>query len=185
MTPRTVTREGRKGRTEERYDANEGRGTMTNELWTDEQRQRLETAVSDAVGKRGALIGVLQQAQDIFGYLSRETMNFIAEGLGIAPSEVFGVATFYAQFSFEPRGRHTLLSCQGTACHVRGGDKILGEILRELDVQEGSTTDDGRFTVESVYCIGCCSLAPAIIIDDKVHAKLTAKKTKELLAEYS
>jgi NADH-quinone oxidoreductase subunit E len=143
-------------------------------VWTKEKKAALDSVIASYRGERGLLITVLQKAQDIFGYLPKSVMEYIGESLRI----------FYAQFSFQPRGRHTLLSCQGTACHVRGGDKILKEVLRDLKIEAGDTTEDRRFTVESVYCIGCCSLAPAVIIDDEVHAKLTPKKTKDLLNIY-
>lgn len=152
--------------------------------WTNENKAALDAVIVANRGERGVLITVLQQAQEILGYLPREAMEYVAHELRISMSEVFGVATFYAQFSFKPRGRHTVLSCQGTACHVRGGDKILKEVLRDLKIEAGDTTEDRRFTVESVYCIGCCSLAPAVIIDDEVHAKLTPKTTKDLLNRY-
>jgi NADH-quinone oxidoreductase subunit E len=153
-------------------------------VWTKEKKAALDSVIASYRGERGLLITVLQKAQDIFGYLPKSVMEYIGESLRISASEIYGVATFYAQFSFQPRGRHTLLSCQGTACHVRGGDKILKEVLRDLKIGAGDTTEDRRFTVESVYCIGCCSLAPAAIIDDEVHAKLTPKKTKDLLNSY-
>jgi NADH-quinone oxidoreductase subunit E len=153
-------------------------------VWTKEKKAALDSVIASYRGERGLLITVLQKAQDIFGYLPKSVMEYIGESLRISASEIYGVATFYAQFSFQPRGRHTLLSCQGTACHVRGGDKILKEVLRDLKIEAGDTTEDRRFTVESVYCIGCCSLAPAVIIDDEVHAKLTPKKTKDLLNIY-
>jgi NADH-quinone oxidoreductase subunit E len=152
--------------------------------WNEKQRAELDALLDQYRGERGALITVLQKAQGIVGYLPRAVMEHVADQLGIPAAEVFGVATFSAQFSFKPRGRHTLLSCQGTACHVRGGDKVLKEVLRELKIESGDTTEDGRFTVESVYCIGCCSLAPAAIINDEVHAKLTPKSTKKLLRKY-
>ncbi len=152
--------------------------------WNEKQRTELDAVLDHYRGERGALITVLQKAQEIFGYLPEAVMVEVGRQLGIATAEIFGVATFYAQFSFKPRGRHTLLSCQGTACHVRGGDKVLREVLKELKIDAGDTTEDGRFTVESVYCIGCCSLAPAVIINDEVHAKLTPKTTRKLLKKY-
>jgi len=149
-----------------------------------EQMAALDVVIEELRSERGAVMAVLQRAQEIFGYLPEEVMKHVAKGLRLPTSKVFGVATFYAQFSFQPRGRHTVLACQGTACHVRGGDKIFKEMLRDLDVEAGGTTEDGRFTVEDVYCIGCCSLAPAIVIDEEVHGQLTPKKTKEILETY-
>lgn len=149
-----------------------------------DQWKALYAAIQDFKAQPGPLIPVLQRAQEIFGYLPVEVMERISRELGIPPVRVYGVATFYAQFSFKPRGKHTILSCQGTACHVRGGARILEEMKRELKVEEGDTTEDGRFTLEKVYCIGCCSLAPAIIIDDTAYGKLTPEKVKEILRGY-
>ncbi len=158
---------------------------MAEETVTMEQRRdALEEAIATFRDQPGPLIPVLQKAQEIFGYLPLEVMKQIAESLRIPPVRVFGVATFYAQFSFKPRGKHTILSCQGTACHVRGGAKVLDEMSRELGVKEGDTTEDRRFTLEKVYCIGCCSLAPAMIIDETAFGKLTPDKTKEILTRY-
>lgn len=152
--------------------------------WTDADRDRLDTVIEKLTDEPGPLISVLQQVQAMFGHLPLEAMAHISRVLRIAPAHIFGVATFYAQFSFEPRGRHTILSCQGTACHVRGGATILEGIKRNLDVKEGGTTPDGRFTLERVYCVGCCSLAPAIIIDDAAFGKLTPDKTKKILSRF-
>jgi len=152
--------------------------------WPADKLEALDGAIRELRGEQGSLIAVLQRAQDIFGYLPEDIMKRIARGLRVSASKVFGVATFYAQFSFVPRGRHTVLACQGTACHVRGGDKIMEEMLRDLDVEKGGTTEDGRFTVEEVYCIGCCSLAPAIVVDQDVHGQLTPKHAKDLLKDY-
>lgn len=149
------------------------------------QWERLAEAIEEYKDQPGPLIPVLQKAQEIFGYLPVEAMKFISKELRVPPARVFGVATFYAQFSFKPRGRHTILSCQGTACHVRGGAAILEEMKKHLGIETvGDTTADGKFTLEKVYCIGCCSLAPAIIIDDTAYGKLTTDKVKEVLARY-
>ncbi len=145
---------------------------------------KLDKAIDEYRHQPGLLIPVLQKAQDICGYLPKEAMDYVARSLRIPPVRVYGVATFYAQFSFKPRGKHMILSCQGTACHVRGGDKILEDMKKELSVEEGDTTEDGRFTLEKVYCIGCCSLAPAIIIDSTAYGKLTDEKVKEILQTY-
>jgi NADH-quinone oxidoreductase subunit E len=152
--------------------------------WTAEQLQALEEAIGTYRGQPGPLIPVLQKAQEIFGFLAVDVMQRIARSLQIPAARVFGVATFYAQFSFKPRGKHTILSCQGTACHVRGGGKVLEEMIRNLSVKEGDTTEDGRFTLEKVYCIGCCSLAPAIIIDETAYGKLTPDNVKDVLTRY-
>jgi NADH:ubiquinone oxidoreductase subunit E len=146
--------------------------------------KKLDRTIEVYRNQPGPLIPVLQKAQEICGYLPQDAMDYIARSLRIPSVRVYGVATFYAQFSFKPRGKHTILSCQGTACHVRGGDKILEDIKKELGIQEGDTTEDGRFTLEKVYCIGCCSLSPAIIIDSTAYGKLTTQKVKDILASY-
>jgi NADH-quinone oxidoreductase subunit E len=153
-------------------------------IWTDKEQQKVNEAIDEFKGDPGPLIPVLQEVQALFGYLPAEAIEQIAKMLRIPRVEIFAVATFYAQFAFEPRGRHTILSCQGTACHVRGGSMVLEEIKRELNVQEGKTTQDRRFTLEKVYCVGCCSLAPTIIVDERAYGKLVPGKTKEILAKY-
>jgi len=132
-------------------------------------------------GKKGALIPVLQEVQSGLGYLSEETLRTIAELLNLKISEVFGVATFYAQFHFKPRGKKIIRVCRGTACHVRGGATILEEIKKELQIAEGETTEDGIFTLETVACIGACGLAPVITINEKVHGRLIPEKIKAIL----
>lgn len=155
-----------------------------NTAWTGEEQRKIDQIIGLFKDDPGPLIPVLQEVQALFGYLPAEAIERIAMALRIPRVEIFGVATFYAQFAFEPRGRHTILSCQGTACHVRGGTTVLEEMKRQLNVQEGGTTEDGRFTLEKVYCIGCCSLAPAIIIDERAYGKLVPGKTKEILRKY-
>jgi len=152
--------------------------------WTAEKQKKVDQAIGLFKDDPGPLIPVLQKVQALFGYLPLEAIEPIAKVLRIPRAEIFGVATFYAQFAFEPRGRHTILSCQGTACHVRGGTAVLEEMKRDLNVQEGGTTEDGRFTLEKVYCVGCCSLAPAIIVDERAYGKLVPGKTKEILTKY-
>jgi len=135
-------------------------------------------------GKKGALIPVLQEVQSGLGYLSEETLKTIAIQLNLKASEVFGVATFYAQFHFKPRGKKIIRVCRGTACHVRGGASILEEIKNELQVDEGETTEDGVFTLETVACIGACGLAPVITINEKVHGRLVPAKIKSILESH-
>jgi NADH-quinone oxidoreductase subunit E len=133
---------------------------------------------------RGSLIPVLQDIQEKFGYLSEETMEELERLMGISVNEIYGVATFYTQFRFNPPGQHTIRSCQGTACHVRGGHQILQEMQRHLGIKAGQTTADGQFDLERVACLGCCALAPVVSIDGKVHAQITAKKIPSILAQY-
>lgn len=144
----------------------------------------LEKLLAKYKGQNGALIPVLQGAQDIYGYLPQEVMFEIAKGLKIPPSTVYGVATFYAQFHLKPRGRHIIRVCLGTACHVRGGAKIMEAIQKELNIGDGDTTEDLQFTLESVACIGACGLAPVIMIDDDTHGRLTPDTIPEILQRY-
>ena len=123
--------------------------------------------------KHGGVIPVLQETQRQVGYLSREAMEVVSEELGVPLAELYGVATFYAQFHLKPRGRHIIRVCRGTACHVRGSAKIMDRIMSMLNVKENGTTDDLRFTLEPVACLGCCGLAPVVMIDEDTHGRLT------------
>jgi len=123
-------------------------------------------------GQQGALIPILQSAQAIYGYLPKEVLQAIAKQLGVSLGKVYGVATFYAQFYLEPRGRHVLKLCDGTACHVKGTPVILSAIADNFAVQPGQTTDDGQLTLEIVYCMGSCALAPVAVLDGDVMGRL-------------
>jgi NADH-quinone oxidoreductase subunit E len=138
-------------------------------------------------GKHGGVIPVLQETQKKIGYLSREAMEVVSEELSIPLAELYGVATFYAQFHLKPRGRHIIRVCRGTACHVRGSAKIMEKIKSMLDVEENGTTEDLRYTLEPVACLGCCGLAPVVMIDDDTHGRLTDDEAslKSFLDQYS
>jgi NADH-quinone oxidoreductase E subunit len=133
---------------------------------------------------RGALIPVLQAAQDEYGYLPEAILFEIAKRLNVPISKVYGVVTFYAQFHLAPRGKHIVRVCQGTACHVRGGKTILQTLEEELGVKAGHTTEDLRFTLETVACIGACGLAPVMQINNDTHGRLTPEKIKNILERY-
>lgn len=126
------------------------------------------------------LIPILQKIQQTYGYLPEDILLQVAKYLNIPESKVFGVATFYAQFRFKPIGKNRIMVCRGTACHVKGAPNILEEIERTIGIKEGDTTEDGEYSLETVACIGCCSLAPCIMINNKVEAKMTPKKVKQL-----
>ncbi len=132
-------------------------------------------------GQREHLIPMLQEAQDSFGYLSPETMQAIAAHLRLPTSKVFGVATFYNQFRFSPKGRVHCQVCRGTACHVRGSARVLDALCQELRLAPGETTKDGRFSVEVVACIGACGLAPVVTVNGEFHAGVTVDKVKKLV----
>ncbi len=147
---------------------------------------QLDELLAELGSKKGTLIPILQRAQDMFGYLPREVLIRIGEKVGIPISQVYGVVTFYAQFHLEPRGRNIIRSCQGTACHVRGAKAILNELSSCLGLEgEEVTTKDLRFTLETVACIGCCGLAPVIMINDDTHGRLTPEAIKGILDKYN
>ena len=132
----------------------------------------------------GSLIMVLHAAQEIYGYLPMKLQRFIADGMDLPVSEVSGVVSFYSFFSTQKRGKHTIRMCQGTACYVRGGKKVVDAIKKELNVEVGGTTEDGLFTFEIVRCIGSCGLAPAMMVDDDVYKQVTPTKLHGILAKY-
>ena len=127
------------------------------------------------------LVPVLQRTQEALGYLSPDAVRRVARWLKLSESDVFGVATFYAQFRFSPPGRHRLRVCLGTACHVKGGVQMLETLERRLQVSPGETTADGEYGLERVACLGCCALAPVVTIDDTIHAQMSVLKLQELL----
>ncbi|QNO13636.1 NADH-quinone oxidoreductase subunit NuoE [Alkalicella caledoniensis] len=150
----------------------------------DEKWVSLEGILEKFRGKKGALIPVLQQAQDLYGYLPENVMAGIADGLDLPLSQVYGVATFYSQFHLKPRGKNIIRVCLGTACHVRGAAKILESIQKEINVEKGGTTEDLQFTLEPVACIGACGLAPVIMINDDTHGRLTPEAIPQILEQY-
>lgn len=131
------------------------------------------------------LIPILQDAQDEYGYLPEDVLKEIATFLDMSLSQVYGVVTFYTQFHLEPRGKNVLRVCMGTACHVRGGAEVLQAAKDELGIENGETTEDLKFTLETVACIGACGLAPVMMINDDTHGRLTPEKVKEILKEYN
>ncbi len=135
-------------------------------------------------GEEGALIPLLQAAQDTYGYVPESAIDQISEIVGIPAAEIYGVITFYSQFRLKPLGRFLIKVCDGTACHVNGAERIAGVIEEELRLEGGDTTDDGLFTVQKVACLGCCSLSPVLMINDETFGRLTPKKVQLLLKEY-
>ena len=148
-------------------EAYQGNIEVINEELTPEQEEQLDKILDEHIGVPGGLISALQKAQGIVGYLPYNVQTRVAEKLNLNPSEVYGVTTFYAFFSLVPRGRHTCKVCLGTACYVKGGEKIIKQLERNLNVKSGLTTEDRRFTLEEVRCVGACGLAPVIMLDDK------------------
>jgi len=133
---------------------------------------------------KDALIPILQKIQDEEGYLSEDSIREVGARLGQPASKVFGVATFYNQFRFEPRGRYHIQVCRGTACHVLGSSTVQEELEKQLKVRPGQTTRDGLFSLEVVACIGACGLAPVICVNGEFHAKVTKETLKEIIADY-
>ncbi len=131
----------------------------------------------------GSLITVLQKAQELFSYLPLDLLQYIAIQLDVKPAKVLGVATFYTQFRLEPVGKHLVLLCQGTACHVNGAALIEDALCEELGIKEGETTEDGLFTLNNVACLGCCSLSPVMMINDETYGTLTPEKAKKIIRE--
>jgi len=135
-------------------------------------------------GRPGALIPILQETQEAYGYLPREAIAAIAADMRLPAAQVYGVATFYAQFHLKPRGRHVIRVCLGTACHVRGGERILEQLERRLEVKSGDTTGDLLFTLERVACLGACGLSPTMMIDDSTYGRLTPRSAAEIVERY-
>ena len=129
----------------------------------------------------GSLIAILQETQDVYGYLPLDVMELISQRTGTPIATVVGVATFYAQFRLEPVGKYLIMLCQGTACHVNGSELISAAITDELGIEDGQTTEDGLFTLKHVACLGCCSLSPVMMINGKVYSSLTPDKAKKVL----
>lgn len=151
---------------------------------SDDRYQKLEGIIREYKDKPGALIPVLHQAQQLFGYLPKDVQTRIAEGLNLPLSEVYGVITFYSFFTTEPRGKHTIGVCMGTACYVKGAAQILKELQEQLSVEIGGTTEDGLFSLTVTRCLGACGLAPVITIGEDVYGRLTADKIKDILDNY-
>ena len=147
--------------------------------------QTFESLLETWRGTKGNVIPLLQKTQELRGYLSQEDMRRIAQATGRSPAEIYGVATFYAQFRFHPPGKHTLKVCHGTACHVNGAEALDTTLKMQLGIEAGQTTPDGLFSIERVACLGCCSLAPVVMLDSEVHGRLTGDKLKKVLKAVS
>ena len=148
---------------------------------TAEQEAQLRAMVEQLKDTKGALMPIMQKAQDIYGYLPTDVLYCIAERIGASPAKVMGVATFYSQFRLQPVGKYLIMLCQGTACHVNGSQRIEAAITQELGISDGETTDDGLFTLKNVACLGCCSLSPVMMINGETYGSLTPSKTVEIL----
>lgn len=153
-------------------------------LGTPEQEAQLKALIEASKSTPGCLMHILQEAQGIYGYLPMQVQKTIAEGLGISLSEVYGVVTFYSQFSLTPKGKHPISVCLGTACYVKGSDKILEAVETQLGIKCGECTEDGLFSLDSCRCVGACGLAPVMMVGEEVYGKLTPDKVKGILDAY-
>lgn len=154
------------------------------EFSTDQFRE-LDDQIEKYRGKTGATIRVMSKSQEIFGYLPREVLFKIAVGLGVPPVDIYGIATFYSFFSTMPPAKHRITTCQGTACYVRGGRRVLEEMEATLNIYRGETTPDREFSIHPVRCIGACALAPVIRIDSEIYTRLSPRNARKILARYA
>lgn len=158
--------------------------TCTNCADAQAKAQKLDEIVAKYKDTRGALIPVLHEAQEVYGYLPLEVQRVIAEKLNIPLAEVYGVVSFYTQFSIYPKGKYQINVCMGTACYVKGANEVLDKFRTRLSIDVGECTEDGKFSLEACRCIGACGLAPVVTINDEVYGKLTADDVDVILDDY-
>jgi len=151
---------------------------------TPEQEAELVKIIDSHAADKGALMPILQKAQDIYGYLPIEVQTIIAERVGIPLAEVYGIVTFYSQFSLEPKGKYKIMVCLGTACYVRGAGAILDRMKEKLGIESGECTPDGKFSLEACRCIGACGLAPVLMVNDDVYGRLDVDEVDNIIAKY-
>ncbi|MFH1114097.1 MAG: NADH-quinone oxidoreductase subunit NuoE [Pseudomonadota bacterium] len=151
---------------------------------TPDELEQLDPVIERYYGNPGYLIPALKEAQELFGYLPEEVQKKLAVGLNIPASHVYGVVTFYSFFTIEPRGRHVIRLCLGTACYVKGAKEILNIMQRQVGIDVGQTSDDGRFTLEAVRCLGACGLAPVFLVGDNTHGNVVPGETMKILDGY-
>ena len=151
---------------------------------TKQQEEQLLKIIEKHKGQKGALMPILQEAQDIYGYLPIEVQQIIAENTGITMAEIYGVVTFYAQFSLYPKGEYKIAVCLGTACYVKGSGDIIERIKQRLGVEVGQCSADGKYSIDATRCIGACGLAPVLTVNDDVYGRLTVDDVDDILAKY-
>ena len=152
---------------------------ITSDMW-----EKIDEIIAVNRKVPGSVIGVLRECQDIVGYLPVEMIDYISDGLNLSSSEVFGVASFYSLFSFEPKGRHLIKVCMGTACYVKGIQESVNRIESKYNLKEGGTTEDRRFSLAAVRCLGACGLAPVVVVDQDTYGGVKAEKVIETLEKY-
>ena len=146
--------------------------------------RELETFINSLDTKKGSLISVLHKAQGIFGYLPREVQEFVADKLNESLANVYGVVSFYSYFTMVPKGEHAVAVCMGTACYVRGADKVLNEFQKQLGILSGVTSVDGKFSIDALRCVGACGIAPVVLVGEKVYKKVEPNEVKGIIEEY-
>lgn len=151
---------------------------------TEEQKQALLKVIDELKDQKGALMPIMQKAQDIYGYLPIEVQTIISDETGIPLEKIFGVATFYAQFTLSPKGKYQISVCLGTACYVKGSGDIYNKLMEKLGIAGGECTSDGKFSLDACRCIGACGLAPVMTINDEVYGRLKVDDLDEILAKY-
>ena len=151
---------------------------------TPEQKAKLDEVITKCNGDKSMLMHVMQEAQGIYGYLPREVQVMIAEGMDVPLEKVYGIATFYAQFSLSPKGEYDISVCLGTACYVKGAQQLVDKISEILGIEPGECTEDGKFSLEECRCIGACGLAPVFTVNGEVYGKITADDVPGILAKY-
>jgi NADH:ubiquinone oxidoreductase subunit E len=147
--------------------------------------KKVDAIIEQHGNRESEVISILQDIQQQRDYLAREVLEHVAEKMAIPLAKVYRIATFYNAFSLKPRGRHLINVCLGTACHVRGGERILEKLERDLKVERGETTQDGRFTLERVHCLGCCSLSPVMVVDGRTFGRLNQNTVVKLLKDFN
>lgn len=152
---------------------------------TEEQRAALMKIIAELKDEPGSLMPIMQQAQDIYGYLPIEVQTMISDGTGHPLEEIYGISTFYSMFHLYPRGKYRISVCLGTACYVKGGGAILEKLKELLHIQEGMCTADGKFSLDTCRCVGACGLAPVMLINDHVYGRMTPDQVEKVLAEYA
>lgn len=152
---------------------------------TKEQEEQLMKAIAEHKGQDGALIPVLHEAQNIYGYLPIEVQKIISDELGVSMAEIYGVVTFYTQFTTNPKGKYNIAVCLGTACYVKGSGVLLEKIKEKLGIDVGECTPDGKYSIEATRCIGACGLAPVLTVNDDVYGRLTPDDIDGILAKYN
>jgi len=160
-------------------DAHPEHADITYNMWS-----KVDEIIDDNKDVAGSIIGVLRECQDVVGWLPVELIDYISDGLNLSRSEVFGVASFYSLFSLTPKGRHLIKVCMGTACYVKGIKEVISRIDNEYQVKEGCTTDDRRFSLEAVRCLGACGLAPVVVVNEDTYGDVKADKVIETLNKY-